>query len=223
MGGVGPTTRRHQRIVSFMAKWSDDWPGQSGHMHLSLHDLATGEPVFACPDGAPNQAMRRFIGGVADDMPELLAMTAHTANAYRRLVPGAWAPIHSGWGVQNRSAALRVIEGPAARVEYRVPAADSNPYLTLAACLGSGLTGIEQHTEPPPESTGDAYDETVAPARRFPRTLLEAADRIRASGRARTLFGDAFVDAFADSREWEDRVFRAHVGDLDRKRYLGVV
>lgn len=222
---------REGLMACFMAKWSNDWPGQSGHLHLSLYRLDGGEPLFGTGRGiggggdgneAPDPAMRHFIGGLTRHLPDFLAMSAHTANAYRRLVPGAWAPIHASWGVQNRSCALRAITRPddAARVEYRVPAADANPYLALAACLGAGLTGLEEKIEPPAPETGDAYRSEVPPDRRFPRTLLEAAERFRRSGTARSLFGEAFVDWFADTREHEDRVFRGHVADLDRKRYF---
>lgn len=217
---------RHGRMACFMAKWSNDWPGQSGHLHMSLFRLDGGEPAFA-GDGedTDSRPLQWFIGGVLAHLPDLLAMCAHTVNAYRRLVPGAWAPTHAGWGIQNRSCALRAIPRPArdARVEFRVPAADSNPYLAFAACLAAGLTGLEERIEPPAPTEGDAYLETVDDGRRFPRSLLEAAERLRASAKARALFGDAFVDWFARTREWEDRVFRAHVSDLDRRRYFEVM
>ena len=216
---------REGLMAAFMAKWSNDYPGQSGHMHLSLFKRDSGAPAFGGSDGEPDQAMRWFIGGLTRHLPELLAMIAHTANAYRRLVPGAWAPIHASWGIQNRSCAVRAIPTPAeaARIEFRVPAADGNPYLALAACLGAGLTGLEQRIEPPAPYEGDAYEADIDPAQRFPRTLLEAAERLRDSQAARDLFGDPFVDWFVRSRAWEDQVFRAHVGDLDRQRYFAVI
>jgi len=215
---------QHDKMATFMSKWSNDWPGQSGHLHMSLFDLKTGEAVFAgsSVETGPNAVMRPFIGGVVNYLPELLAMTAHTANAYRRLVPGAWAPTHSSWGIQNRSAAVRIITEPAdaARIEYRVPSADSNPYMAFAACLGSGLDGIERGLEPPDASPGDSYEEAVSDDRRFPRTLLEAAEKLSTSETARNLFGEDFVDWFVASRIREDVVFRAHVSDLDVQRYF---
>ncbi len=217
---------RQGLMACFMAKWSNDWPGQSGHLHLSLYRLDSGAPVFGDPakeaETMPDPAMGHFIGGLMAHLPDFLVMSAHTANAYRRLVPGAWAPIHASWGVQNRSCAVRAIPRPtdAARVEYRVPAADANPYLALAACLGAGLSGLEEKTAPPAPETGDAYSAAIAPQQRFPRTLLEAAERFQGSAKARSLFGDSFVDWFAETRAHEDRVFRGHVADLDRRRYF---
>jgi glutamine synthetase len=215
------------RMACFMAKWSNQWPGQSGHMHISLYELASGKPVFAGdgPGGALNDPLRWFLGGMLRHLPELLVMTAHTVNAYRRMVPGAWAPTHASWGRENRSCAARVITSPAAdtRIEYRVPAADANPYLALAACLASGLDGVEKRTDPTAMSGEDAYLDSVSPEHAFPRDLMEAADRWRASAAARDLFGDTFVDWFARTRQWECDVFRGHVSDLDVRRYFEVM
>ncbi len=38
--------QRRGLMATFMAKWSKDWPGQSGHIHLSLKNRATGAPAF---------------------------------------------------------------------------------------------------------------------------------------------------------------------------------
>ena len=216
-----------ERMATFMAKWSNQWPGQSGHLHLSLFKLDSGDPAFANTGGepAPAPAMGWFIGGLLGVLPEILVMLAHTVNDYRRLVPGAWAPTHASWGVENRSCAVRAIPLPreAARIEFRVPSADSNPYLALAACLAAGLTGLEKRIDPPPPTDGDAYLQTVDSVLKFPRNLLEATERFRASAWAREMFGDAFVDWYCRRREWEDGVFRAHVSDLEVRRYFETV
>ena len=137
--------QRHSMMATFMAKWSPDYPGQSGHIHLSLKK--DGESVFydANKPHAMSESMRHFVGGQQRLMPELLAMVAPTINSYTRLIPGFWAPTDASWGVENRTCALRVIPGSAKsqRVEYRVAAADANPYIILAAALASGLHGIE--------------------------------------------------------------------------------
>ena len=92
-----------------------------------------------------SDTMRWFVGGQQALLPELLAMVASTVNSYSRLIPGFWAPTDATWGIENRTCALRVIPGSPSsqRVEYRIAAADINPYLAIAAALGSGLWGIE--------------------------------------------------------------------------------
>ena len=166
--------QRHGLMATFMAKWSNRYPGQSGHLHLSLQ-RADGAPVFHDP-ARPHEIsdeMRWFIGGQQALMPECLAMVACTVNSYSRLVPGYWAPTSATWGVENRTTALRVIRGGASsqRVEYRIAAADINPYLALAAAIGTGLWGIEHRIEPDAPMVGNAYDREHPPHRRLPATL----------------------------------------------------
>lgn len=217
---------RNGKTVSFMSKLSPKLSGQSGHLHLSLRDR-DGNPVFSdqtAPDGLSRTA-RHFLGGLLKLMPELLAMCSSTVNAYKRLVPGAWAPTAANWGVQNRTAAVRVVnDRPAStRVEFRVPSADTNPYLALSMMLGAGLAGIRDGIEPPPGSAEDFYASRPSPEAVFPRDLYEAAARLRASGAARELFGSDFVDSFAESREVEHAEYQRQVSEWEIRRYLGVV
>src|SRR3984893_5080882 len=171
-------------MATFMAKWSERLPGQSGHLHVSLA-RQDGSSAFYDQAGAPtmSEEMRWFVGGQQALMPELLAMVAATVNSYSRLVPGYWAPTSATWGVENRTTALRVIRGgpSSQRVEYRVAAADINPYIALAAAIGSGLWGIEHRLEPDAPIEGNAYDREHPPHRRLPATLHQAADRLTAS------------------------------------------
>ncbi len=218
--------QRRGIMATFMAKWSQTLPGQSGHLHVSLQ-RADGAAVFhdaSKPDEVADE-MRWFIGGQQALMPEVLAMVASTVNSYSRLVPGYWAPTSATWGVENRTTALRVIRGGAAsqRVEYRIAAADINPYLALAAAIGSGLWGIEHRIEPDAPIAGNAYDRLHAPERRLPGTLAEAAERLAASQAARALFGDAFVEHHAATRQWEEREFRRAVTDWELARYFEII
>ena len=219
--------QRRGLMATFMAKWSSAYPGQSGHIHVSLSHGEDGDSAFY-EAGAPHemsQTMRHFVAGQVKYMPELLAMTCSTVNAYRRLVPGMWAPTSSNWGVENRTTAVRVIGGSPSsmRTEYRVGPADANPYLALAAALGSGLLGIEQKLEPIPVVEGNAYENPGEGSVPLPGTLREATQAFKASAAARELFGDTFVDHFAATRDWEDRQARAHVSDWDLARYFEII
>jgi glutamine synthetase len=218
--------QRQGLMATFMAKWSKDWPGQSGHIHMSLQD-ATGKGVFhdASKPHHMSDTMRWYVGGQQKLMPELLAMIAPTVNSYTRLIPGFWAPTDSTWSVDNRTCSLRVIPGSAKsqRVEYRVAAADANPYIILAAAVASGLWGIENKCEPEPIVEGNAYDRKFPERLALPRTLWESAQRLKASTMARDWFGAEFVDHFAATREWEEREFRRHITDWEMSRYFEII
>jgi len=219
--------QRSDMMATFMAKWSNDYPGQSGHLHISLVDLATDQNAFHA-EGAPHgmsETMQHFIAGQVRYLPELLSMVCSTINSYRRLVPGMWAPTSSNWGVENRTTAIRVIPAgaKAQRSEYRIAPADANPYLAQAAALASGLRGIEERLELPDAILGSAYDDPKAMSNPLPTSLHEASALLRGSKMARESFGDAFVEHFAATRDWEDREFRKAVTDWDLARYFEII
>jgi glutamine synthetase len=218
--------QRRGLMATFMAKWSKDYPGQSGHIHISLRDAA-GKPVVHDADKAHgmSDAMRWFVGGQQKLMPELLAMISPTVNSYTRLIPGFWAPTDATWSVDNRTCALRVIGGSAKaqRVEYRVAAADANPYLALAAAVASGLWGIENRIEPTAPVKGNSYAAKHPKRLALPRSLSESAQRLRACDMAKDWFGATFVEHFAASREWEEREYRRHISDWELARYFEII
>jgi glutamine synthetase len=219
--------QQHNLIATFMAKWSRDYPGQSGHIHLSLKGTKSGRPVFYDAKGQAgmSRTMRQFVAGQQQLMPEFLAMVSPTVNSYTRLVPGYWAPTNATWGVENRTCALRVISGSdkSQRVEYRVAAADGNPYLAVAAALASGLYGIENGLELGKPIDGNAYEKRLPKSSALPSTLWDAAQRLKSSRAARDWFGDAFVDHFAATREWEEREARKAVTDWQLARYFEII
>jgi glutamine synthetase len=207
---------RHGVTPTFMAKWNADLPGSSGHIHQSLWQ---GKNLFQAADGSLPPAMRHYIGGMIENLPDAMAMICPTINSYKRTVPGAWAPVNATWDIDNRTTAVRAIpgRGKSARIELRLSGADINPYLAMAASLAAGLDGIERAVNPP-EPTRNAYE--AGATRPLPRTLAEATRLFRASEFTRRWFGDEFVDHFAATREWEIRQFEKAVTDWELARYL---
>ena len=218
--------QRRGQLATFMAKWSPEYPGQSGHIHISARDQQ-GKAIFFDDTQAGNvsDTMRYFLAGQQKLMPEMLAMIAPTINSYRRLIPGFWAPTEASLGIENRTCSLRVIPGSekSQRMEFRVDASDANPYLVLAAALGSGLLGIENQWEPEPFVEGNAYEQDFPDHLKLPATLWDAAQRYKNSQSAKALFGEAFVEHFAASREWEEREFRKHISDWELSRYFEII
>jgi glutamine synthetase len=215
---------RNGLIVTFMAKWNAALPGCSGHLHQSLWDSEGQTNLFHDPSAEMGMSalMRHYVGGQLALMPEVMAMICPTINSYKRTVPGTWAAINVSWGVENRTTALRAIPGGAksTRVEYRLAGADGNPYLTMAAALASGLYGVEKKIEPPPPVSSSAYDGKL---QLRPRTLEESTARMKSSAVVRELLGDAFVDHFTATREWEVRQAQAAVTSWELERYFEII
>lgn len=219
--------QRRGMMATFMAKWSNDYPGQSGHIHISLRNRDRNTAAFHDPTEQMNMSatQRHFVAGQQRLMPELLLMYAQTVNAYSRMVPGFWAPTHATWGCENRTTALRLIPGSekSQRVEFRLGSADANPYIALAAALASGLYGIEQELEPLPMVAGNGYQQQHPPELRLSTDIMSAAARLRDSAVAAELFGRAFVDHYATTREWEGREYHRHVSDWEKRRYFEII
>lgn len=219
--------QRNGLMATFMAKWSNTYPGQSGHIHISLQHSKNSNSVFfdASKQHGMSDTQRQFVAGQQRLLPQLLCLCAPTINSYSRLVPGSWAPTDATWGVENRTTALRVIAGSekSQRVENRIGSADANPYLALTAALMAGLHGIEQQWEPEAEVTGNAYEQKHSEGLALPQTLWQAAQWFKASDVARSMLGDTFVDHFAASREWEEREFRKHITDWELERYFEII
>ncbi|CAH0539943.1 glutamine synthetase family protein [Vibrio marisflavi] len=218
--------QKNNLLATFMAKWSGDYPGQSGHIHLSIQN-DKGDALFFDESKESNMShlQRQFLAGQQQLMPEFLCLIAPTVNSYTRMVPGFWAPTAATWGVENRTTALRVIPGnsKAQRIEYRLAAADANPYLALSAAIASGLYGVMNKLEPTAPTTGNAYEQTSDQKNKLPSTLWEAAQSLKSSKPALELFGKDFVHHFAASREWEEREFRKHVTDWEMDRYFEII
>ena len=198
--------------LTFMAKY-DAREGSSCHIHISLRD-DSGQPLFA-GDGHNgfSAVFEQFMAGLLATLRDLTLFVAPNINSYKRFVPGSFAPTALAWGHDNRSCALRVVghEPTSLRVECRVPGADVNPYLALAAIVAGGLYGIEEGLELEPEFMGNAYNSDKP---RLPTTLREAADLFSASAVTRKAFGDEVVDHYANMARRRARGIRVGCNGL---------
>ena len=220
---VKVVAQKHGLMATFMAKWNPSLPGCGGHIHQSLSDREGKKSLFydRNPDGQMSDLMRHYLAGQLALMREFAVMFCPTVNSYKRAVPGTWAPTNVTWGIDNRTTALRAIcAGPkSTRIEHRLPGADANPYLSLAASLASGLYGVEKELELSAPSA-NAY-ESRAPD--LPSGLAEATCLFRASSAAREYFGDEFVEHYAATRDWETRQSRRAVTDWELERYFETI
>ncbi len=215
--GAKEIADQHGKSLTFMAKY-DEREGNSCHVHLSLRDR-DGSAVF--PDGGRPHGMSEtfggFVAGLLATLRELTLFHAPNVNSYKRFADGSFAPTAIAWGLDNRTCALRVVgHGPNTRVECRVPGADVNPYLCVAALIAGGLYGVDKGLRPPEPYAGNAYE--AAGCDRLPATLAEAAALFEGSAVAREAFGDDVVAHYLNNARVEVAAFNAAVTDWERIR-----
>ncbi|BBX14385.1 MAG: glutamine synthetase family protein [Mycolicibacter algericus] len=214
--GAKEIADQHGKSLTFMAKF-DEREGNSCHVHLSLRS-ADGEAVFADPAAPHGMSglFRSFLAGQLATLAELTLCYAPNINSYKRFVGGSFAPTVIGWGLDNRTCALRVIGGgDSLRVECRVPGGDVNPYLAVAALIAAGLHGIDNDLELPDPVDGDAYRAGLP---QLPTTLAEAAAAFAESAVARKAFGDDVVEHYLHGARVEMDAFNTAVTDWERVR-----
>ena len=214
---VKGAARRHGMDATFMAKPYGGLAGCGMHTHLSLLDR-TGANIFVADGHEPGGKMRHVVGGMLNTMKDSMLVLAPHANSYRRLTPATHAPTRLTWGIDNRTAAIRVIEaGLATRIEHRVAGTDTNPYLTMAIILSAALHGLETEAEPPEPMTGE---HSQSGAETLPATWDEALARFESSAFIEKAFGQRYQRVFAAVKRQEIEEFRAHVTEFEYDAYL---
>ncbi len=224
--GIKEIAAQEGRAATFMAKWTMDDVGSSCHVHTSLWDAESGDPLMAPASGSGSgddhpsglsTLGRRFLAGQLHAARELAWMAAPTVNSYRRYVPGSWAPTAVVYGEDNRTCGFRLVgHGSGRRVESRIPGADVNPYLVVAAQIAAGLYGIDHELEPGDPYPVNAYEATDVP--RIPSTLVEAIAELRDSAVALEAFGPDVHHHLLNTAEQEWLASNRHVTDWELAR-----
>jgi glutamine synthetase len=207
------------KAITFMAKWDFGLAGSSSHIHMSLADKR-GHNAFADAQGerGMSELMTRFVAGQLAYAQEITYFLAPYINSYKRFQAGTFAPTKAIWSEDNRTAGFRLCGagGKGIRIECRIGGADLNPYLAYAALLAAGLAGIEQQLALEAPFTGDAY--TGRRLREVPKTLRAALDALRRSKMLRSAFGDAVIEHYLHTGEWEQAEYDRRVTDWELKR-----
>lgn len=215
--------RRHGIIATFMAKPFIEQTGCGLHVHVSLLDR-DGTNVLAGPMDETlarpiSDTMRHAIGGIVETLPEGMAIFAPNANSYRRLMPGAYAPVNTHWGGDNRTLCIRIppSDEKAVRIEHRASGADANPYLVTAAVLAGIHHGIVNKVAPPPPVTGDASE--VAGGQ-LPNRWEAALDLFSNAKVLPAYLGEEYCRCYHGCRKFEADNFHAHIDPLEYEWYL---
>ncbi len=228
------TAYKHELDVSFAPMTIPDEIGNGCHVHFSA--FRNGKNAFTAGDRVHGltPAAEHLLAGVVTHLQEAAGLFTPSVASYERLAPGRWSGAYACWGLENREAAVRLIRGTlstrteSANVEVKAIDAACNPYLAVAAILGTALLGLNDRLElsNPIDQDPDAIPEDERQSRgitRLPTTLAEALDLFDGSTALRGVLGDDLVDCLVAVRRYEDETYGAKPADqriaLVRARY----
>ena len=212
------TALQHKMYATFMAKPMEKEPGSAMHIHQSVIDIERGENVFSSASGEASRLFFAHIAGLQRYLPAAMSLLAPNVNSYRRLIRYHAAPINVHWGYDNRTVGLRVPDSApeSRRIENRVPGADANPYLVVAASLACGLLGMIDDLEPSDPVIDSAYDRPYD----LPRNLEQALGALRDCRPLKELLGERFVTAYNAVKENEYSTFLQVISSWEREHLL---
>ncbi len=209
---------RNDVFATFLAKPMENEPGSSMHIHQSLLDIKTGKNVFASEMDDLSDTFRHYIGGLQKYTPSVMMFYAPYVNSYRRIAYGDSAPTNMAWGIDNRTAGLRVPRSDSTnrRVETRFAGSDVNPYLAIAATLACGYLGIKEKLEPDAPIEGDAGEEESTLPTGFELAVMQLEDEPA----IHEVLGQDFVRAYVGIKRKEYETFFRVISSWEREYLL---
>ncbi|MDA7769327.1 glutamine synthetase family protein [Porticoccaceae bacterium] len=210
---------KHDIYATFMAKPMKLEPGSAKHIHQSLISSVDGRNIFATKDGDYSEAFFHYLGGLQKYIPNVISFFAPNVNSYRRFSRGvSSSPINLHWGYDNRTTGLRIPDASPKnyRIENRLPGADVNPYLSIAATLACGYLGMKNKINPSAPYEGNAYEEELT----LPRTLEEALRGLNENPDIEKLFGERFIQLYTSIKLMEFEEFNQVISSWEREYLL---
>jgi glutamine synthetase len=209
-------------LASFMTKPYKGLAGSCSHFHVSLFDLATGTNVFldAADKDGMSGLMKNFTQGILDHAAAAQAIWNPTPNCYRRIRPHTFAPSNISWGVEDRSASVRIkaTKDKRQHLEVRVPSALSNPYLTAATTIAAGLLGIQAKSPLAPERAGLKENDTSFA--KLPTEMHEALAALAADEALGEMLGAEFLKVFTTVKNAELSRLRDEIPAAETAEYF---
>ena len=204
--------------ATFLPKWHHDKVGSAAHIHQSLFQGDVNAFHDETADLAMSDTMKSYVAGLLKYSADITVFLAPYVNSYKRFLPGTFAPTKIAWSVDNRTAGYRLVgEGTrGVRIECRIPGSDINPYLSCAAQLAAGLSGIDEGLSLDEPVIGDVYGMDDVPE--IPSTLRTATEALRGSEMLRTSMGAWVVDHYTRMAEVEQEEFDKVVTDWEIAR-----
>lgn len=220
--GVKELAHQEGLVATFMSKPFADAAGCGAHNHMGLLELDGGGNAMADDDDpfGLSAVGRAFVAGQLRHARSTYPLLAPTVNCLKRRRTHTFSPTNVSWGLEDRSALVRVKGGSAAsrHIENRAPTGLSNPYLACAGLLAAGVLGIEDELQLEPPAAPPAEEDASKP--QLPTTAEESIALLEADTRLVDLLGAEFVQAYAVMRRYELQRFADHVTDWEREEYL---
>ncbi len=214
---------KHNITATFMAKPISNEPGSSMHIHQSILDKRTKKNIFTASDGSETEAFYHFLGGLQHYVAEFLPLFAPNVNSYRRFLPDTSAPVNLSWGLDNRTAGLRIPDSSpdSRRIENRLAGADANVYLAMAGSLLAGLLGMKEQRQPSAPIEGSAYG--VEDQIELPQNLEAALELMSESQALKDTLGIIFVESYVEVKRAEFQNFKRVISSWERQHLLTTV
>jgi glutamine synthetase len=227
---------QHELIASFAAKPFGDGIGSGAHIHFSLWSADGSQNLLydaQAGDRLLSETGRRFVAGVLDHLPALVALTCPSFNSYERLQPGAWAGSTVSWGLDNRECSVRVAspfrgrEMESTNIELKACDPSCNPYLALGGLILAGIDGLRRELQPPEPSSKDpsrmsADERARCGIKPLPASLAEALANLQADPVLYPALGDLLGRCLVGVRTAEIASLEAMTPDQARLAHLRV-
>src|SRR5579884_3332682 len=222
--GVKELAHQDGLLATFMSKPFSDASGSGAHTHISLLDLDSGVNALSSDDGQYGLSTvgQQFIAGQLAHARSIYALLAPTVNCFKRRRRHTFSPTNVSWGIEDRSAFIR-IKGNTAQsrhVEDRAASALSNPYLECAALLAAGLLGIENQLELEPPANPPAEEDESKP--QLPVDLGDALTLLEGDEKIVEMLGKEFIQAYTAMRRYELQRLADYVTDWELEEYLEI-
>jgi glutamine synthetase len=210
---IKSVSRQHGFGATFMAKPYAHQAGSGMHIHMSLLD-ADANNLFASQGSQPNVLMGKALAGLQHTMADCMALICPKVNSFRRFQPDFFVAMAPTWGIDNRTVALRIPNGPssARRIEHRVAGADANPYLAMSALLAGALYGMQNNLPLGPQTKGNGAEQ--APPS-LPLGWQDAYAQLQQSEFAKAYFNADFIKVYCAVQAQEYADFNSHVSSLE--------
>ena len=205
--------------ASFMPKPATGMMGNGCHHNVSL--WRDDVNVLAEPGRSElhiTDIGRHALGGMLSHAAGSMLIMGSTVNSYKRYWDsGQFAPSQINWGLDNKTCTVRLSAN--GRLEYKLPDASVNPYLSHAALLAAINDGLRNSLDPGEPTVGSSYDAESVRFEPLPLTLADAIDAFDKDDVVRGGMPESLGSLLREIKADEWARFCSVVTDWERERY----